>query len=103
MSTYGGSTEIPLLDSLISNAVTPGSDVSTALSPEDREDISLLFLKVSRGACASFHSLKHTIVYTPFTFTFLVGQLIISKMKLSLFACSPLSIIELRNPNNRIQ
>ncbi|KAM0825922.1 hypothetical protein ACQ4PT_069227 [Festuca glaucescens] len=45
MSTYGGSTEIPLLDSLISNAVTPGSDVSTALSPEDREDISLLFLK----------------------------------------------------------
>ena len=46
MSTYGGSTEIPLLDSLISNAVTPGSDVSTSLSPEDREDISSSFLKV---------------------------------------------------------
>lgn len=46
MSTHGGSTEIPLLDSVISNAVTPGSDVSTALSPEDREDISLLFLEV---------------------------------------------------------
>lgn len=45
MSTYGGSTEIPLLDSVIANAVTPGSGVSTALSPEDREDISLLFLK----------------------------------------------------------
>uniref|UniRef100_A0ACD5Y6G5 Uncharacterized protein n=1 Tax=Avena sativa TaxID=4498 RepID=A0ACD5Y6G5_AVESA len=45
MITYGGSTEISLLDSLISNAVTPGSDISTALSPEDREDISLLFLK----------------------------------------------------------
>ncbi|XP_062196318.1 pre-mRNA-processing factor 39-2 isoform X2 [Phragmites australis] len=45
MSTHGGPTEIPLLDSVISNAVTPGSDVSTALSPEDREDISLLFLE----------------------------------------------------------
>ncbi|XP_044965551.1 uncharacterized protein LOC123425869 isoform X5 [Hordeum vulgare subsp. vulgare] len=45
MSTYGGSAEIPLLDSVIANAVTPGSGVSTALSPEDREDISLLFLK----------------------------------------------------------
>lgn len=45
ISTYGGPTEIPLLDSVISDAVTPGSDVSTALSPEDREDISLLFLK----------------------------------------------------------
>jgi hypothetical protein len=46
MSTHGGPTEIPLLDSVISNAITPGSDVSTALSPEDREDISLLFLEV---------------------------------------------------------
>jgi hypothetical protein len=46
MSTHGGPTEIPLLDSVISNAVTPGSDVSAALSPEDREDISLLFLEV---------------------------------------------------------
>ena len=46
MSTYGGSTEIPLLDSVIAIAVIPGSGVSTALSPEDREDISLLFLKV---------------------------------------------------------
>ena len=46
MSTYGGSTEIPLLDSLISNAVTPGSDISTSLSPEDREDISFSFMKV---------------------------------------------------------
>ncbi|CAL4998355.1 unnamed protein product [Urochloa decumbens] len=45
MITHGGPTEIPLLDSVISNAVTPGSDVSTALSPEDREDISLLFLE----------------------------------------------------------
>ncbi|VAH29454.1 unnamed protein product [Triticum turgidum subsp. durum] len=45
MSTYGGSTEIPLLDSVIANAVIPGSGVSTALSLEDREDISLLFLK----------------------------------------------------------
>lgn len=45
MSTHGGTTEIPLLDSVISNAVIPGSDVSTALSPEDREDISLLFLE----------------------------------------------------------
>ncbi|PUZ51280.1 hypothetical protein GQ55_6G170200 [Panicum hallii var. hallii] len=45
MSTHGGPTEIPLLDSVISNAITPGSDVSTALSPEDREDISLLFLE----------------------------------------------------------
>lgn len=45
MITHGGSTEVSLLDSLISNAVTPGSDVSTALSPEDHEDISLLFLK----------------------------------------------------------
>nr|CAB3480820.1 unnamed protein product [Digitaria exilis] len=46
MSTHGGPTEIPLLDSVISNAVTPGSDVCTALSPQDREDISLLFLEV---------------------------------------------------------
>ena len=46
MSTHGGPTEIPLLDSVISNAITPGSDLSTALSPEDREDISLLFLEV---------------------------------------------------------
>jgi len=45
MITYGGSTEISLLDPLISNAVTPGSDISTALSPEDREDLSFLFLK----------------------------------------------------------
>ncbi|CAO2188799.1 unnamed protein product [Urochloa humidicola] len=45
MSTHGGPAEIPLIDSVISNAVTPGSDVSTALSPEDREDISLLFLE----------------------------------------------------------
>ncbi|CAO2210791.1 unnamed protein product [Urochloa humidicola] len=45
MCTHGGPTEIPLLDSVISNAVTPGSHVSTALSPEDREDISLLFLE----------------------------------------------------------
>lgn len=49
MSTHGGPTEIPLLDSVISNAVTPGSDVSTALSPEDREDISLLFLEVRKS------------------------------------------------------
>ena len=46
MSTHGGPKDIPLLDSVISNAVTPGSDVSTALSTEDREDISLLFLEV---------------------------------------------------------
>lgn len=45
MSTHGGPKDIPLLDSVISNAVTPGSDVSTALSREDREDISLLFLE----------------------------------------------------------
>ncbi|WVZ93205.1 hypothetical protein U9M48_039203, partial [Paspalum notatum var. saurae] len=45
MSTHGGPTAIPLLDPVISNAVTPGSDVSTALSLEDREDISLLFLE----------------------------------------------------------
>ncbi|XP_021321018.1 golgin subfamily A member 6-like protein 6 isoform X2 [Sorghum bicolor] len=45
MSTHGGPKDIPLLDSVISNAVTPGSDVSTALSTEDREDISLLFLE----------------------------------------------------------
>ncbi|XP_052164647.1 pre-mRNA-processing factor 39-2 isoform X4 [Oryza glaberrima] len=45
MSTHGGPTEIPILDSVISNAVVPGSDISTVLSPEDREDISLLFLE----------------------------------------------------------
>ncbi|KAL6900645.1 hypothetical protein ACP4OV_005321 [Aristida adscensionis] len=45
MSTHGGHTEIPVLDSVISNVVTPGSDLSTVLSPEDREDISLLFLE----------------------------------------------------------
>lgn len=46
MSTHGGPKDIPLIDSVISNAVTPGSDVSTALSTKDREDISLLFLEV---------------------------------------------------------
>jgi pre-mRNA-processing factor 39 len=46
MSTHGGPTEIPILDSVISNAVVPGSDISTVLSREDREDISLLFLEV---------------------------------------------------------
>lgn len=45
MIAHGGPTAIPLLDSVISNAVTPGSDVSTALSLEDREDISLSFLE----------------------------------------------------------
>ncbi|KAF0898892.1 hypothetical protein E2562_012602 [Oryza meyeriana var. granulata] len=45
MSTHGGPTEIPILDSVISDAVVPGSDISTVLSPEDREDISLLFLE----------------------------------------------------------
>uniref|UniRef100_A0A0E0LUG3 Suppressor of forked domain-containing protein n=1 Tax=Oryza punctata TaxID=4537 RepID=A0A0E0LUG3_ORYPU len=45
MSTHGGPTEIPLLDSVISNAVVPGSDISAVLSPEEREDISLLFLE----------------------------------------------------------
>ncbi|TVU06386.1 hypothetical protein EJB05_49598, partial [Eragrostis curvula] len=45
MSMHGGATEIPLLDSVISNAVTPGSDIYTTLSPEDREDISLMFLE----------------------------------------------------------
>ncbi|XP_040382567.1 uncharacterized protein LOC102704273 isoform X2 [Oryza brachyantha] len=45
MSTHGGPTEIAILDSVISDAVAPGSDISTVLSPEDRENISLLFLE----------------------------------------------------------
>uniref|UniRef100_A0A0D9X7E1 Suppressor of forked domain-containing protein n=1 Tax=Leersia perrieri TaxID=77586 RepID=A0A0D9X7E1_9ORYZ len=45
MSTHGGPTEIPIIDCVISDAVVPGSDISTILSSEDREDISLLFLE----------------------------------------------------------
>ncbi|KAL5219712.1 hypothetical protein ABZP36_024425 [Zizania latifolia] len=45
MCTHGGPTHIHILDSVISDAVIPGSNVSTVLSPEDREDISLLFLE----------------------------------------------------------
>ncbi|KAL6646426.1 hypothetical protein ACP70R_018034 [Stipagrostis hirtigluma subsp. patula] len=45
MSTHGGHTEIPFVESVICDVVTPGSDVSTLLTAEDREDISLLFLE----------------------------------------------------------
>ncbi|CAD6265571.1 unnamed protein product [Miscanthus lutarioriparius] len=73
MSTHGGPKDIPLLDSLISNAVTPGSDVSTALSTEDREDISLLFLELLHfnhqsdgdldeiGVCTGYDPLQYVL------------------------------------------
>ncbi|KAJ1268167.1 hypothetical protein BS78_07G116000 [Paspalum vaginatum] len=63
MSTHGGPTAVSLLDPVISNAVTPGSDVSTALSLGDREDISLLFLEEHR------YSLPYMIYCLPHLFS----------------------------------
>ncbi|XP_020094599.1 pre-mRNA-processing factor 39-like [Ananas comosus] len=45
IGTQGGAEQLPKLDSIIANALTPGSDVSHVLSSDDREDISLSFLE----------------------------------------------------------
>ncbi|XP_072972909.1 uncharacterized protein [Typha angustifolia] len=45
MIMHGGPAEVPKLDSFIEHAISPGSDLSRALSSQDREEISLLFLE----------------------------------------------------------
>lgn len=43
---HGGKHHINIVDTIISNAISPGSDVSPRLNMKDAEDVSNLYLEV---------------------------------------------------------
>ena len=43
---HGGPRHINLVDAVVANAISPGTDVSQGLSAKDGEDISSLYLEV---------------------------------------------------------
>lgn len=44
---HGGASQIPTVDSIISNVIEPRTDGSAPLCYEEREEISMLFFDVS--------------------------------------------------------
>lgn len=43
---HGGSRHINVVDAVVTDAISPGTNVSQGLSAKDREDISSLYLEV---------------------------------------------------------
>lgn len=44
--THEGASQVNMVESIIVDAIAPGSDKSEGLNSKDREDISCLFLEV---------------------------------------------------------
>lgn len=43
---HGGKEDISIIDTIIANAISPGTDVSQGLNVKDAEDVSSLYLEV---------------------------------------------------------
>lgn len=43
---HGGKQHISIVDTIIANGISPGSDVSQGLNVKDAEDVSRLYLEV---------------------------------------------------------